>query len=383
MTRVQFEQGPIRPPSEPYSLLLRVTRNCPCNRCEFFHTYKAEKFSLRSVDAVKEDINVVQEIVSEIRALSWRYGFGGEVTVPLVNLILEAPNHQGDGFRSVALWLYEGSWKVFLQDGDNLILKTGQMVEILEHLKSTFPSVERITTYARAKTVSKRSADELRELHGAGLSRIHIGLESGYDFLLQNMKKGVTAREHVEAGRRVKESGNSHSEYVILGLGGKKMWRENALETAKVLNQINPDFIRVRTLKVLKTMPLYRKIEEGEFIPLTDDEIVEEERLLIQHLEGITSTFVSDHILNLLQEVEGRLPEDKEKMLKSIDRYLTLSNDEKNNFRLGRRIGAYQSVEDLSKPGLRNQVDQVLHQVESERPGGIEKVLSDIMESFI
>lgn len=161
------------------------------------------------------------------------------------------------------------------------------------------------------------------------------------------------------------------------------MWREHALETAKVLNQINPDFIRVRTLKVLKTMPLYRKIEEGEFAPLSDDEIVEEERLLIQHLEGITSAFVSDHILNLLQEVEGRLPEEKEKMLKSIDRYLALANDEKNNFRLGRRIGVYQSVDDLSKPELRNQVDKVLHQIESDRPGGIEKVLSDIMESFI
>jgi len=181
----------------------------------------------------------------------------------------------------------------------------------------------------------------------------------------------------------VKESGISLSEYVILGLGGKGMWREHALETAKVLNQINPDFIRVRTLKVLKTMPLYRKIEEGEFILLTDDGIVEEERLLIQHLEGITSTFVSDHILNLLQEVEGRLPEEKEKMLKSIDRYIALGIDERDNFRLGRRLGVYQSLEDLSKPELRNQIDNVLHQVEAERPGGIEKAPSDIMGSFI
>jgi len=383
MTRVQFEQGPIRPPSEAYSLLLRVTRNCPWNRCEFCHTYKKEKFSLRSAEEVKKDIDVVQEIVSEIRAFSWRYGFGGEVTVPLVNLILEDPEYQEDGFRNVALWLYDGGKNVFLQDGDNLILKTDQMVEILEHLRKTFPSVERITTYARAKTISKKKVDELRELHRAGLSRIHIGLESGYDLLLQYVKKGVTASEHVDAGRKVKESGISLSEYVILGLGGKGMWREHALETAKVLNQINPDFIRVRTLKVLKTMILYRKIEQGEFIPLSDDEIVEEERLLIQQLEGITSTFVSDHILNLLQEVEGRFPEEKEKMLKSIDRYLALANHEKNNFRLGRRIGVYQSVEDLSKPGLREQVDKVFQQVESERPGGLEKALSDIMESFI
>ncbi len=383
MTRTRFEQGPIRPPSEAYSLLLRLTRNCPWNRCEFCHTYKNEKFSLRAVEEVKGDLDVIQEIVSEIRSLSWRYGFGGEITASLVNIILEDPRHQEDGFRSVALWLYEGGKNVFLQDGDNLVMKTDQLVEILHYLKKTFPSVERITTYARAKTVSRREIDELRELKAAGLSRIHIGLESGYDFLLQYIKKGVTAEEHVEAGKKVKESGISLSEYVILGLGGKRMWREHALETARVLDQINPDFIRVRTLKVLRIMPLYQKIEEGEFILSSDDEIVEEEKLLIQHLEGITSAFVSDHILNLLQEVEGKLPEEKEKMLRSVDRYLALANDEKNNFRLGRRIGIYQSVEDLSIPSLRNQVDRVLRQIESERPGDMEKVLSDIMESFI
>lgn len=383
MTKVYFEQGPIRPPSEAYSLLLRVTRNCPWNRCEFCHTYKKEKFSLRTAEEVKKDIDIVQEIVSEIRTLSWRYGFGGEITVPLVNLILQDPKHDSDGFHSVALWVYEGGKNVFLQDGDNLILKTSQLVEILKYLKDTFPSVERITTYARAKTVSKKKVEELQDLNRAGLSRIHIGLETGYDPLLQYIKKGVTAQEHIEAGKKVKESGISLSEYVILGLGGKRMWRDHAMETAKVLNQINPDFIRVRTLKVLKTMLLYQKIEKGEFIPLNDDEIVEEERLLVEHLEGITSTFVSDHILNLLQEVEGKLPEEKEKMLKLIDHYLALPTEEKNNFRLGRRAGVYQSVEDLSKPELRNQVERALQQIESGRPGGIEKVLSDLMESFI
>ncbi len=383
MTKVYFEQGPIRPPSEAYSLLLRVTRNCPWNRCEFCHTYKKEKFSLRTAEEVKKDIDIVQEIVSEIRTLSWRYGFGGEITVPLVNLILQDPKHDSDGFHSVALWVYEGGKNVFLQDGDNLILKTSQLVEILKYLKETFPSIERITTYARAKTVSKKKVEELQDLNRAGLSRIHIGLETGYDPLLQYIKKGVTAQEHIEAGKKVKESGISLSEYVILGLGGKRMWRDHAMETAKVLNQINPDFIRVRTLKVLKTMLLYQKIEKGEFIPLNDDEIVEEERLLVEHLEGITSTFVSDHILNLLQEVEGKLPEEKEKMLKLIDHYLALPTEEKNNFRLGRRAGIYESVEDLSKPELRNQVERALQQIESGRPGGIEKVLSDLMESFI
>jgi len=383
ITKVYFEQGPIRPPSEAYSLLLRITRNCPWNRCEFCHTYKNEKFSLRTVEEVKKDIDTIQEIVSEIKSLSWRTGFGGETSAPLINLILQDPQHDSDGFRQIALWLYNGGKNVFLQDGDNLILKTNQLVEILKYLKKTFLSIERITTYSRAKTVSKKRLEELQDLNRAGLSRIHIGLETGYDPLLQYIKKGVTAQEHVEAGRRVKESGISLSEYVILGLGGKGMWREHAIETAKVLNQINPDFIRVRTLKVLKTMLLYQKIEKGEFLLLNDEEMVEEERLLIEHLERITSTFVSDHILNLLQEVEGKLPEEKEKMLKFIDRYLVLPKEEKNNFRLGRRAGVYQSVEDVSNPELRNQVERALQQIESERPGGLEKALSDFMESFI
>ncbi len=317
------------------------------------------------------------------KALSWSHGFGGEITVPLVNLILQDPGYDSNGFRNIALWLYEGGKNVFLQDGDNLIHKTEQLVEILKYLKGTFPSIERITTYARSKTVSKKKDEDLRNLYRVGLSRIHIGLESGYDPLLQYVKKGVTAQEHIEAGRKIKESGISLSEYVILGLGGKRMWREHAIETAKVLNQINPNFIRVRTLKVLKTMSLHRKIEKGEFILLSDDEIVEEERLLIEHLEGITSTFVSDHILNLLEEVEGELPEEKNKMLNAIDRYLTLPRGEKNNFRLGRRAGAYRSVENLFNPEVRNQIEKTLQQIESERPGGLEKVLSDLTESFI
>jgi len=383
MSELHFEQGPIRPPSEAYSLLLRVTRNCPWNRCEFCHIYKGKKFSLRTVEEVKKDIDTVQEIVSEVKALSWMHGFGGEITAPLVNLLLQNAPHYPEGFRSVALWLYGGGKTVFLQDANSLVLKTDQLVEILDYLGKTFPFIERITTYARAKTVSKKTVEELRDLGRAGISRIHMGLETGYDLLLQYIQKGVTAKEHIEAGKKVRESGISLSEYVVLGLGGKGMWREHAVETARVLNQIDPDFIRVRTLKVLKTMPLHEKIEKGEFVLLSDDEIVVEERLFIENLEGINSTFVSDHILNLLEEVEGKFPEEKEKMLARIDRYLALSAEEKANFRLGRRAGFYRSMDDLSNPELRLQVEKAIRRIELERPGEIEKVLSDLMESFI
>ena len=193
----------------------------------------------------------------------------------------------------------------------------------------------------------------------------------------------MTAQELVEAGRKVKESGISLSEYIMPGLGGKSMWREHAIQTARVLNQINPDFIRVRTLKVLAMMPLHQKIESGDFVLLSDDEIVEEERLLIENLEGITSQFTSDHILNLLEEVEGKFPEDQAKMLDVIDRYLALPKAERDNFRLGRRAGYYRFLDDMQKPDLRDRVDQIMNRIEAEGPGSLDQVISNLMESFL
>ena len=383
MTEACFEQGPIRPPSEAYSLLLRVTRNCPWNRCEFCHTYQGQRFSLRTVAEVEKDIDTVREAVSALRSISWNQGFGGEITAPLANHILQHPHQFPEAYRSVVLWLYTGGKNVFLQDANNLVHKTKDLVEILEYLKRTFPSVERITSYARAKTVSGKSIEELHDLRRAGLSRIHIGLETGHDPLLEYIQKGVTAREQIDAGKKVKEAGISLSEYVVLGLGGKGMWREHAIDTAEVLNQINPDFIRVRTLKVLKTMALYRKIEEGEFALQNDDEVVSEERLLIKSLNGIGSTFASDHILNLLEEVEGKLPEEKGKMLAVIDRYLALPKEERDRFRLGRRAGLYRSLNDLSDPEIRIRVDQILARIAAEGRESLERVISGLMESLI
>jgi radical SAM superfamily enzyme YgiQ (UPF0313 family) len=378
-----IEQGPIRPPSEAHSLLLRITRNCSWNRCEFCHIYKGERFSPRSVDEVKKDIDAIQKIVSEIKSISLNEGFGGEITPALARSILSRSHQFPEGYRSVMLWLYTGGKNVFLQDANNLILRTKDRVEMLTYLRKVLPSVERITTYSRARTVSRKSIDELRDLQNAGLSRIHIGLESGYDPLLAYVQKGVTAQEHVKAGRKVKEAGISLSEYIMPGLGGKEMWREHAVETAKVLNQIDPDFIRVRTLKALKIMPLFRKIENGDLTPLSDDEIVVEERLLIENLDGISSRFTSDHILNLLEEVDGKLPEEKGKMLAVIDRYLALSQPERDNFRLGRRAGYYRSLDNMANPDLRTQVDQILNRIETEHPGNLDQVISEIMESFI
>jgi radical SAM superfamily enzyme YgiQ (UPF0313 family) len=379
----EIEQGPIRPPSEAQSLLLRVTRNCSWNKCEFCHIYKGQRFSLRTVEEVKKDIDAIQEIVAEITSLSLDRGFGGEVNAALARSVLNSLHQYPEGYRSIVLWLYNGGKNVFLQDANNLAIRTKDMVEMLTYLKKTFPSVERITTYSRARTIARKKPEELRDLHDAGLSRIHVGLESGYDPLLELVQKGVTSRELIDAGQKVKQAGISLSEYIMPGLGGKTFWKEHAVETAKVLNQIDPDFIRVRTFKALRVMPVYQRIEAGELQLMNDDEIITEERLLIENLDGITSYFASDHILNLLEELDGKFPEAKARMLATIDRYLGLSQEERNNFKLGRRASYYRSLDDMANPDLHARVNQIVQRIETESPGNLDNVISELMESFI
>jgi len=382
--QLSFEQGPIRPPSEAYSLLIRVTRNCTWNKCAFCLTYKGERFAKRPIAEVKGDIEAAKEIADEIKALSWRAGHGGEVPRKLVEGIFQSPRLYNEHFRSIALWLYFGGEHVFLQDANSITLKTPELVEILTFLKKQFPQVERVTSYGRSKTIATgKSVDELKELKRAGLTRLHIGLESGSDYLLAYMNKGVTAAEHIEAGCKVMESGIELSEYVILGLGGKKWWKEHAVETAQVLNQINPHFIRLRSLKVLPGMALQEKVAEGEFVLQTEEEMIAEERLLIEGLGGITSTFMSDHILNLLSEVEGAFPDGKEHMLGIIDVFLALTPEERLNFRLGKRAGIYQTLHDMSDPRLHRQVAELITRLETEAPGGVEESIARITETYL
>jgi radical SAM superfamily enzyme YgiQ (UPF0313 family) len=379
----EIEQGPIRPPSEAQSLLLRVTRNCSWNNCEFCHIYKGKKFSLRTVEEVKKDIDAIRAIVSEIQSLSSNMGFAGEINAAVVRAVLHSPHPYPEGYRSILLWLHRGGENVFLQDANNLAHRTKDLVGILTYLKKTFPTVQRITTYSRARTIARKSLEELQSLHDAGLSRIHVGLESGYDPLLKLVQKGVTAKELIDAGQKVKQSGISLSEYIMPGLGGKTMWREHAIETARVLSQIDPDFIRVRTFKALEIMPVYRRIEAGELELMSDDEIIAEERLLIENMDGITSYFASDHILNLLEELDGKFPEAKEVMLATIDRYLAMSLEERNNFRLGRRAGYYRTLDDMLNPELRTRINSIMHRIEKENSGGLDPVISELMDGFI
>jgi len=374
-----FEIGPIRPPSEAYSLLIRATINCPWNRCKFCPTYKGEKFRLRSVDEIKQDIKTAKIIQDKIKKISWEYGYGGRVK-EIAGMLLNNPVNES--FYNVALWLYAGGENAFLQDANTLIMRTNELAEVIRFLKETLPSINRITSYARSKTAAKKKPQELIELRDAGLSRLHIGLESGYDPVLQYMDKGVTAADHIIGGRRVVESGISLCEYVVLGLGGKEMWRQHATETARVLNEIDPDFIRVRTLAVNNKMPLYSEVENGNFIRATDEEILEEEKLLIEHLE-CHSNYVSDHITNLLQEIEGKLPQDKGKMLTCIDRFQALSSEERANFRIGRRVGIYSRLDDIYDLHKHQVVEQVTHKLSQGRNEVDEETIHALTGRFI
>jgi len=381
---LKFEQGPIRPPSEARSLLLRVTRNCPWNQCQFCPVYKKRKFSLRTVEEIKQDIETVKDIVDDVKAVSWRLGSSGAVNDEVISAIFGDSDYS-DSYRSVAAWLYYGTGACFLQDADNMIIKVRDLVEVLDFLRKKLPEITRVTTYSRSRTVVRKSVESLKQIREAGLDRIHIGLESAYDPLLKLMKKGVKGAQQIEAGQKVIEAGMELSEYVMPGLGGQEIWKEHAVETAKALNQINPHFIRLRSLRVPRRVPLHEKLKDGSFTMQTDDMIAEEIKLFIETLDGITSMVTSDHIMNLLEEVTGRLPQDKEIMLEVIRKYQALSDLDRTIFRIGRRGGTYRSTDDLEHDTLTyGKIKNLYHHVESkEGIEGVEKAVSDMVDRYI
>ena len=339
---------------------------------------------MRTVEEIKQDIQTARDIADDVKALSWKLGFSGDVNDQVISHIFNSANYSS-AYRSIAVWLYYGTGACFLQDADNLIMKTADLVEVLRFLREKFPNITRVTTYSRSRTIVRKSVASLREIREAGLDRVHVGLESGYDPLLKLMKKGVTGAQHIEAGRKVIDAGMELSEYVMPGLGGQDLWKEHAAVTAQVLNQINPHFIRIRSLRVPDRIPLYEKLKQGEFKMQTDDMLAEEIRVFIENLDGITSTVTSDHIMNLLEEVSGKLPQDKEKMLQVIREYQELPESERLIFRLGRRGGAYHSTRDLhGNPETYEKIKNLIQDLEDKGGRGeVEKFISEVVDQYI
>jgi len=384
VTGLSFEQGPIRPPNEARSLLLRITRNCPWNQCLFCPVYKKKKFSLRTVEEVKKDIQTARDIADDIKALSWKMGVSGLITDPIISHII-SNNNYSYSYKSVALWLYYGTGECFLQDADNFIIKTKDFVDILRFLREKFPDLKRVTTYSRSRTISRKLLAEMKEIKEAGLDRVHIGLESGYDPLLKLIKKGVTAAQHIDAGKKVIEAGMSLSEYIMPGLGGEAMWKEHAVETARVLSEINPHYIRLRSLRIPTHIPLYQKIKNGEFKMLTDDQVVEEIKIFIESLDNnITSTITSDHIMNLLEEIRGKLPEERDTMLHVIKKYQDLPESERIIYRIGRRGGAFSSTDNLYRDQITyDKIKGLVSELSAKGPDEIERFMNEMADQYI
>jgi coproporphyrinogen III oxidase-like Fe-S oxidoreductase len=303
---------------------VRVSRNCPWNRCAFCPVYKGSKFSLRAPDEVIADLD-------------------------------EMKKFHGDAVRTV-----------FLQDANPLLVRPDDLVRIVEAVRERFPHVDRITAYARSHTLARRKVEDLKRIRAAGLDRIHVGMESGCDEVLKLICKGVTRAEQIEGGRRAKQAGFELSEYIMPGLGGRALTDAHADDSSSALVEIRPDFVRLRTTAVIPGTPLFEMQERGEFEPLTEVELVKEIRRFLSGLKGLTARLESDHILNLLMELRGDLPGDLDDLIGVCDEFLNLPESLKLKFILARRMGWMGTLKHIDAPALDKQIDRIVKELEDK-----------------
>lgn len=286
-------EGPIyRPPSEADSLLIQATVGCPHNKCTFCTIYKnGPRFRIRPVQEIMEDIDSASKI----------YG----------------PN-----FKTL-----------FFPAGNTIAMKTDDLASICIYARKVFPDLERITVYGSSQYIHKKGRRGLKQLADAGLNRIHVGLESGNDDVLRDVKKGADAKRQIEAGQWVVATGLELSLYVVLGLGGVALTGSHADSTANALNQINPDFIRLRTFVPKINTPILDEIESGKFKMLGPHGVIAETERLVRQLK-VTSYLASDHYTNYI-DVHGRLPESQNQIMAQIKAAYQLPESQFRPFFIG------------------------------------------------
>lgn len=283
-----YDEPLYRPPSEANSLIIQVTIGCSHNECTFCSMYKSKKFKIRSKHDIFNDLAEMSKYYKRVN-------------------------------------------RIFLADGNALVLKTSELKDILLKIKELFPYCERVGIYSAPKDILKKTVDELKELKECGLGIAYLGVESGSDRILNSIKKGVTSDEMIEAGMRISDSGIKLSVTLISGLGGKHYWKEHAKESARVINKINPDYLGLLTLLVEPGTEMYNLINAGSFDLLSPEEVALETREFIKNLTLRNCVFRSNHASNYFS-LAGTLPYDKERLLRQLDSILNNSNAFKHEY---------------------------------------------------
>ncbi len=272
---IQYDQPVYRPPSEADSLIIQAVIGCPHNRCNFCDMYKGKRFFPKSQEDIYADLMAARQIC-------------------------------GDGERTI-----------FLADGNAIVLPAQRLAGICEKARELFPKLQRITTYGSAKFVVKKTPEELKLLAESGLTRIHMGLESGDTQTLLNINKGATPDTFIKAGRMVLDAGIELSLYVMIGVAGMQRWQEHAVESARIISEISPTFVRLRTFVPRENTVLFDEWKAGKLTLPDPWEALAETRLFIENIETNTILF-SDHRTNFI-DISGALPEQKDEMIERID----------------------------------------------------------------
>ena len=276
---MKYEGTVYRPPSEARSWILQATIGCSHNRCTFCSMYKEKSFRIRKTEELIQEIHDARRIYGSLK-------------------------------------------RIFIADGDALMIRTEDLLKIIGELKNTFPECERIGIYASPKSIHLKSEEELKSLKEAGLGIAYMGLESGSERILQMVKKGDSSEGIISAGRKIKEAGLELSVTVISGLGGNKFWEDHAIETAQAVNQIRPDYLGLLTLMVEPGTELWDQVESGDFSLLSPYEIAQETLLMLKHLDSPGCVFRSNHASNYVA-LKGTLNEDREEMISTLENALS------------------------------------------------------------
>jgi len=276
---MKYEGSIYRPPSEARSLIVQVAVGCAHNKCTFCSMYKDKSFRIKSWEEIKEDLDEARETYRYIK-------------------------------------------RIFLADGDAIVLPAKKLIQILDYIKEIFPECERVGIYAAPKDILLKSEEDLKALKESGLGIVYIGIESGDDQILKDIEKGVSSSEIISSGQKLKAAQIPISITLISGIGGKEKTKEHAMESARVVNRINPEYVSFLTLMLEEGTPLYEDWQNDKFSLLSPKEALEEIRLFIENTDLKGSIFRANHASNYIS-LGGILNEEKDELLKNIDEALS------------------------------------------------------------